>query len=201
VSFDADRLEISGSSVPIVPNLPTFSFAGKRQPYFAVSASGSLAYVAGEPDESRHLAVINRNGIMTPMKDRSIGLRPRFAPGGALVAVDDADAQIWIHDLKRGGIRMRLTSGALHYVPVWSPDGRHIAFSSYKSHLANLAWILTNDPNKEEQLVKEGNRQYPSSFSPDGQLLAYTEVSEETRSDIWVVRVNPSLTTGRVEHP
>ena len=77
-----------------------------------------------------------------------------------------------------------LTSGdGIHIDPVWSPDGRYIAFGT-----ANGLWWARSDSSvKQEPLTQSDHWQIPWSFSPDGQRLAFFEVSPTTGYDLWTV--------------
>jgi len=76
VPFNADQLQITGAMTPILTNLPSESLAGGRNPYFAVSSTGSLAFVAGQlPGRGRRWIAPARDRRLAPRYTRR--LQPR----------------------------------------------------------------------------------------------------------------------------
>ena len=67
VPFDPDRLEISGSPVPVIEGIRSRgTVRGGAQ--FAVSRTGTLAYVPGTVEESaRTLVWVDRQGVAEPL--------------------------------------------------------------------------------------------------------------------------------------
>jgi Tol biopolymer transport system component len=92
---------------------------------------------------------------------------------------------IWVHDLDRG-TASRLTYGNNDSNPVWTSDGKRIAYSSGLPK-PNLHWRLADGSGPEERLSTSSNDQYPNAFSPDGKLLLYSELDPSSGSDIWVL--------------
>jgi Tol biopolymer transport system component len=71
---------------------------------------------------------------------------------------------------------------------VWSPDGKHVAYSSSISNEPRaILWKNADGSGTEEKLAAAGFHIHLSSFSPDGKLLAYTNYESETRGDIWLL--------------
>jgi len=70
-------------------------------------------------------------------------LGPRLSPDGARLAYvlqdpQSKNADIWVMDIARG-VRTRLTfDPAVDILPVWSPDGSHIVFSSNRKGYYDL---------------------------------------------------------------
>jgi Tol biopolymer transport system component len=72
--------------------------------------------------------------------------------------------------------------------PVFSPDGRSLAFARYRvkgrrpsgfpAYESSSVWIVGLDSGHRRQLTRWGNDlwQYPSSFSPDGSTLLLTRL-------------------------
>jgi Tol biopolymer transport system component len=74
--------------------------------------------------------------------------------------------------------------------PVWTPDGKRIAFTSNKEGPQNLFWQRADGTGGLERLTTSEYVNTPSSWSPDGQLLAFWEVNATTGWDIWMVRIS-----------
>ena len=76
----------------------------------------------------------------------------------------------------------RFTSPALiGYAPVWSPDGRLIAFSSGTG-------LYVKDPSgglEGKLLLENGNSERPADWSRDGRYFIYTEIDSKNQGDIW----------------
>jgi serine/threonine-protein kinase len=81
---------------------------------------------------------------------------------------------------------LRLTSTPGDNLPVWSPDGRHIA---YQNSQTGLFWVRSDASSPPEHLLKSEHPVYPRSFSPDGKRLAYSETYPETGADIWTLPI------------
>jgi serine/threonine-protein kinase len=79
----------------------------------------------------------------------------------------------------------------VNQAPVWTPDGRHIAFSSSQNVTRpTLYWVDPAGGEEPEMLSRGGEVQFPSSWSPDGTTLAYAEIkllNPETDYDIWLL--------------
>ena len=100
----------------------------------------------------------------------------------------------------------RLTfQGDTNRDPVWTPDGKRIAFGSDRDGVRNLYWKRSDGAGEVERLTTSKNRQWPFSFSPDGRLLAFTEENSETSWDLWVLplegerKAEPFLVTPAIE--
>jgi Tol biopolymer transport system component len=84
-----------------------------------------------------------------------------ISPDGKTVAVDRLDSQtrsydVWLHDLERG-TASRFTFGSRsNEFPVWSPDGSHIAFASFRDGVGHPFQKATSGTAQDEVLSKPG---------------------------------------------
>lgn len=190
--LDTGRGALSGDAFPVVEGI---GLAGTSRGSFSfsVSRNGILVYVPGSSRRVQ-LAWTDRSGtrleILNEKATRVNG--PGLSPDGkkmafgALMPGPRSDAwDVWIRDLANGGsTRLTLSGGIL---PIWSPDGGRIVFSSRRAGLDNLNLYvkMANGGGKEELLLKSPNAQYPSDWS--GQLLLYSELDPKTKSDLLVL--------------
>jgi serine/threonine-protein kinase len=98
--------------------------------------------------------------------------------------------QLWLYDLTRDTLTPFTFEGNLNQAPVWTPDGKRIAFNSNKEGPRNLFWQLADGSGGLERLSTSQGGQIPRSWSPDGKLLAFHEASAGTMRDIWVLRLS-----------
>jgi Tol biopolymer transport system component len=91
----------------------------------------------------------------------------------------------------------RLTFTQRNFYPVWTPDGKHIAFAVRSPDAKSLHWIRA-DGAGEAQLLLEGEDLVGAySFSPDGKRLAFGERGVDTSFDLWTLPLDLS----DPEHP
>jgi Tol biopolymer transport system component len=101
------------------------------------------------------------------------------------VAIQSADEEqdIWVWDFGRRTLT-RLTFGPENdYDPVWTPDGRRIAFTRGEGGGAALFFRAADGTGPEERLTT-GNKaaMTATSFSPDGSRLVIGQLG-----DIWML--------------
>src|ERR1700733_5092119 len=77
--------------------------------------------------------------------------------------------------------------GSTNFLPVWTPDGSRIAFSSNKEGPRSVFWQKADGSGDFEKLTGGEYARAPSSWSGDGQLLSFGEVNPTTGFDIWVL--------------
>jgi Tol biopolymer transport system component len=117
---------------------------------------------------------------------------PRLSPDGRRLAVEILN-DIWLYDLQRR-TWSRVTRRGINQYPVWTPDGRHVAFSSSQGvQEPKLAWIDVDQGGDAVPLTREGDAQFPSSWSPDGSALAYAEAASSEKDkgtgfDVWLLK-------------
>jgi eukaryotic-like serine/threonine-protein kinase len=189
VPFDAQRLEVRGTPVPVLDGLMTGASAGDAD--FGFSQNGTLLYVPGGLRRSEYALVwVDQKATVRPMSGRERSFEvPRLSPDGLHVAVVIAGStyDIWLYDVARDTLT-RLTFGGDDNYPVWSPDGKRIAFNSTRDGPANLYLTAADGSGTVERLTASEYSQYPGSWSPDGKFLAYTEEAHpHTGDDIWLL--------------
>jgi serine/threonine-protein kinase len=92
----------------------------------------------------------------------------------------------------------RLTFGAYAWFPVWSPDGKHIAFmAATHGEEANLYYMRADGAGEAVRLTESKRRQVPYSFSPDGKRLAFFQFDPQTQADIWTLPLEEAVS----DHP
>jgi serine/threonine-protein kinase len=113
-------------------------------------------------------------------------LQLKLSPDGQRLALNTPE-DVWVYEWQRNTMTRLTFGGGINDVPVWSPDGRYIAFEVRGSALGTIFWVRSDGAGKPQALLHSKNRQYPWSFTPDGKRLAFTEQSPETQRDIWTV--------------
>jgi eukaryotic-like serine/threonine-protein kinase len=190
--FDPKLLVVSGEAIPVVEGVRQSSSNGSAQ--YSISATGSLVYVPGGVQaEQRRLVWVSREGAEQPVAAPSRVYRGvRLSPDGkrAAVAIDEQETQVWQYDLSRETLTRLTFEGNLGSNPVWTPDGRRIAFTSNKEGPINLFWKLADGSGGLERLSTSEYINTPMSWSPDGQLLAFIEIHPTTGYDIWILRLS-----------
>jgi serine/threonine-protein kinase len=189
VPFDAAHTSLRGAPVTIVEGVTAVPTVGVS--YFAVSDSGTLAYLPGTSEGGTRLVWVDSAGVVSPIGDRGGShLMPRISPSGGSVALTVGRELglrvIEILDLDRGSQR-RLTFEGSNGMPVWSPDARRIVFSSSRDGGWNLYWRAADGSGEATRLLASENEIWPYDFSPDGKALAYWEIDPETGRDIWIL--------------
>jgi eukaryotic-like serine/threonine-protein kinase len=191
VPFDPQRLEVTGTAVPVVEGVVQSPISGAAQYNF--SPTGSLVYVSGGVQSAQSRPVwVSRNATEQPLAAPARAyLGPRLSPDGRRLAltITEQESQVWLYDLSRETLTRFTFEGNVNNVPVWTPDGKRIAFESNKEGPPNLFWQLADGSGGLERLTTSEYLHAPSSWSPDGQRLAFFEVNPTTQRDIWVLRL------------
>ncbi|MGD8895124.1 MAG: protein kinase [Acidobacteriota bacterium] len=182
VPFDLERLEVTGEPTLVLRDVAMY---GMGYAYLAVSAAGSLAYVTGGyGTPERSLVWIDRQGKTLPVTEER---RPysilRISPDGTRLAVSISRARrgqygmdVWVHDLRQG-VWTRLTFEDSNDEPVWSPDGRWVAFSSNREDNWYLFKIPAGGSAALERLGNSPPWAYATDWSPDGRFLLIDDQS------------------------
>ncbi|MCX6069420.1 MAG: hypothetical protein NTU91_00970, partial [Chloroflexi bacterium] len=189
VPFDAKNLEVTGSPVKVAEGV--FMSTNTGSAYFDVSHAGALAYAVGKAEGGeRTLAWVDRQGKETPLPlpVRSY-LFPRVSPDSRLLAfeVEGVNHDLYTHDPDRG-VTTKMTTDGVSHAPVWTPDGKHIAFRSWKAGTMTMWWMPADRSGPEERLTTVGARQSLVAFSPDGRYATFNQMEVDgTRGDIWML--------------
>ena len=109
----------------------------------------------------------------------------------AVSATEQGNTDIWLVDVAKG-FRTRLTFDPAREIdPIWSPDGRMVAFSSNRKGHLDLYRRSVNGTGPDELLYADSYDKYLKSWSPDGKLLLYQRVSG-SMPQLWVLPLTPA---------
>jgi Tol biopolymer transport system component len=189
--FDVGSLRLEGDPVSVAEGIGRLTPVPIRAAFWA-SDAGTLIYFGN--------ALFTRPLVWTNREGRQLGeaapadnfLAFTLASGANRVAVTRAgpssgqrNFDIWVRELDRG-VMTRLTSGPEDRVPVWSPDGKWIAFSSKRQ--GGVFQIYRKDAfgaGREESLTEGPVNKFAFDWSHDGRYILYGEQpSGRTRSNL-----------------
>jgi Tol biopolymer transport system component len=190
VAFDPERLEVMGAPFFVSGNVESRDQLGERRAVFALSASGSLAYVPVRPDDV--MGWVDRDGhFAAVLEGTALGL-PRLSPDDSRVAVSVDKGEgldVWLLDPERGTFTPLAVEGA-NIEPIWTPDGKRVTFTSDRSGGAMALFEKAVDGNGDPVLLHQPagrNTPFAGSWSPDGEVLAFYERSAKGVRDIWLL--------------
>ncbi|HVO11790.1 MAG TPA: protein kinase [Vicinamibacteria bacterium] len=199
VGFDASRLAVHGTPVPVLDLTVQALTADANEDntgagQFAVSSAGTLACLRGvvAPYPDADLVAVDREGRVTPLNAPRRSYRPFLAisPDGRRLAVATLtleEGPLWIYDLARGTLARLPGTGEVGWQR-WTPDGRRVALSWLREGRRELVWQRADGTEEPEVLARADEPSaifFPSSWTPDGRQLALVKMSR----DIWIATV------------
>ncbi len=196
--FDDRRLDMVGEAIPIAERVTFF---------FSASPTGTLAYRTGAASLSAQMTWFDRKGnslgAVGDPSDLADNSPVALSPDGkraAFARTDprDSNTDIWLYDFARG-VSSRFTLDPGEDVnPVWSSDGKTIAFAGQRGGAWGIYRRATNLAGSEELLYKSPEvTPRPSSWSGDGRFLLFT--GEFARSSIWMLPIQARPLSGTFE--
>jgi serine/threonine protein kinase/Tol biopolymer transport system component len=202
VPFNVERLEVHGTPAPVLDQVGYNAAQGSAQLDF--SQNGTLIYrTAGAAGGLLTVAWLDGAGKVEPLLAKpGVYALPSMSPDGQRLALgvrDGSGADIWVYDWQRDTMTRLTFTGTANAAPLWSPDGRYIAFRAVGE---GMSVIRSDGSGKPQSLTQSKNFQGPWSFAPDGKRLAFFEVDSKTSGDLWTVPLesdNAGLRAGKPE--
>ena len=112
---------------------------------------------------------------------------PLLSPDETKVAVE-RDGDVWILDLSRETEQRLTFDPAPDIMPIWSPDGNRIVFTSFRDGRPGDLYEKTAAGSGQARLVLESDYIKPvSDWSADGEFVLYAEFHPETSVDLWLL--------------
>lgn len=105
---------------------------------------------------------------------------------------------VWVYEWARDTLS-RLTFDATDdQKPVWTPDGRRIAFASKRDSKTalDLYWQRADGIGDVTRLTDSKNDQLPDSWHPSGEFLAFNERTPQTGWDVMILPMEGDEASG-----
>jgi Tol biopolymer transport system component len=195
-SLDLERMTLSGRPVLLARGLSAPSLAEGNV------VSGSRELLAFREGAQRpQLMRVDRAGserggaIETPVALSNVRLSP---DGGSLLAtgsVTDAPG-VWLIDLARQQ-QTRLSADGLG--SVWSPDGRHIAYTTRGGR--DLFVRSATDGDDARIVSTDAFVKVVNDWSPDGRQMIYAQIDAGTKLDLWSIPASGGTPTPLLKTP
>jgi Tol biopolymer transport system component len=191
VPFDLASLQTTGEALPILDDVSTGSlWTGAAQ--FSASNEGTAVYVPGSNFNSA-VTTVDQAGTRGSMLEQIHNwANPQYSPDGRRFAFDVFDgvqADVWVYDLVSQSLNRLTHSPRIEVKPIWSADGKRIAFFSVEEDGSyRSAWQLADGSGDAKTLLAATS--IPTSFHPSGRYLAYVELSNTTSFDAKVMQLD-----------
>ncbi len=172
--FDTKRLEPAGDAYAVAQQVT--ASAGQW-----TAGRGLLAFVSGQRARWQY--------VWRDRSGRNLGVAGD-AGGVAMISPDGRRLVgdyngIRVLDFDRG-TATQVTFGGIGQDPIWSPDGRYVAYGAAGGIYRKLA-----SGAGVPELLTPGNRlMVPQSWSPDGRFLMYAQLNPETAADLLAIPVD-----------
>ncbi|MGH7586075.1 MAG: hypothetical protein ACREMH_07495, partial [Gemmatimonadales bacterium] len=162
------------------------SLTGTGIAQVAVAANGTVAYI---PESPRQLSFVDLNGASRPAVPEARNYHaPQYSVDGRRISFDFTSSDgrdTWVLDLAQGSITRATFVGDGHDA-VWSPDGRHLSFTSARSGVLGVYRTRPGSAAAAESLFASAQLTWTGEWLADGSALVTiaTDVRPGSNSDI-----------------
>ncbi len=195
VAFDIDSMEVIGGAIPIVEGIQRSRGRVTGTANYGFSDAGMLAYVVRTTSSQgrEKLVWVNLEGkeeaIAAPLNNYNV---PQISPDGIRIAFDvdsGENIDIWIWDLVRETMTRLTTNESVDGVPLWTPDGERIVFTSLRDGNFGIYWKAADGTGQVEPLLGgvPDRRIFPAAFSGDGKIILLSEAGSASSFDIGIL--------------
>lgn len=189
----AQRLDLSQRALVDQPRPVSDSIGTAGSGALRVDATGTMLVYQADPDAGLlQMGWMNPDG--TPgaaQKTLALYDNPRLSPDGTKAAVslpETGGGDIWILDLERDTKARFTFDEAFDGVPLWSPDGKQLAFvSSRDGGILNIYVKSSGGTGQDELLLRTDRDKWLNDWSADGRYLLYQERAGTGNGDLWAL--------------
>jgi eukaryotic-like serine/threonine-protein kinase len=183
--FDEKRLAVVGPASTVAEQVYSFS---------ASQDGAVLSYWTGIVPSAPQLIWFDRSGKQIGTLGAPVPQgNAHISPDGTKVAaeiydpqISDTDSDIWLYDTARG-VKTRFTAKpGTARGPCWSPDGKHLVFSSNRRGHFDLYEQSADGSGNEELLYESAIGKYCQGWAPDGKSFIFMTVDNGNR-DMWTL--------------
>ncbi len=183
-AFDTEKFVLVGEQMAVAEGV---GYTVNEMGVFSVSETGVLTYHLGSGVSlPSRLQWFDRQGNLLS-EAAPVGLYTQFrlSPDGRQVSFTEG-LTIWVRDLVRGTNTRVTFDEEDHEAPVWSPDGRWLAFGTTRTNGSEVRRKPSNSLGDEDLVFEFDKRFVPRDWSPDGNLLVFETIQPGTEWDVWV---------------
>ncbi|HSY51762.1 MAG TPA: protein kinase [Thermoanaerobaculia bacterium] len=183
--FDEKGFQLTGNAVPLVHDVLFYAPTGVSQ-----HDAGADELVWADAKQSTALTWIDRSGrVLGEALPPAAYAQGRISPEGsrlviAIVAAGTLTGDIYTADLQRKSLTRLTFADHDHSRPVWSPDGRSIAFNANLDGPPSV-FVKQLGGGEERPVTKSGTIQRVDDWLRDGSIL-YTSGEPASGSDIYI---------------
>jgi eukaryotic-like serine/threonine-protein kinase len=190
-SFDLKRLQLTGLPEAVsrqeLEEAPAFSRTG-----FSVSDNGVVVFQSATESLSR-LAWFDRSGKELEELPRTGYRDPALSRDGALLAVSSEEEHngkqyINIYDFARG-TSTRVSEGGKDSLPVFSPDGKRVAYLANHDRTSKYIEVAATDGSGKLERLVASDRLALNDWSADGRFLVYMNFQKSVVPELEVLDI------------
>jgi serine/threonine protein kinase/Tol biopolymer transport system component len=189
--FNLARLQLEGDPVAVVNDVDNATFTGL--PTYSSSANGVLGYGVNSLSavESRLVWLDRAGNVLRTLADSGSVQGLDLSPDDSTIVMhrhEGSGGDLWMLDVARGtSSRFTFDPSQENAYPVWSRDGKAVAFRSTREGRDGLYLKAADGTAADEKLIDQGDQIIPRSWSANGGTLVFEALSSRTAVDLWML--------------
>jgi Tol biopolymer transport system component len=183
VQVDSTSLASVGDPRPVLDGVqmdPLFGFSA-----YSASRDGTIVYIPGDARPvGRTLLWVSAAGEETKaFPEERPFLYPAISPDGKSIAVtvEGMHQDLWSFDVGQPVLTRLTSASGEDFGPVWSPDGRRLAFTSIREGKPPSVFVKPAGTPNHETRVTDAGVVFPNAWTTDGLALLVTQEAESNR--------------------